>query len=62
MAAACVQMLEYYDRCYDHELQQRRRSPLLQLNGAGLSETLLAEQLLAWQRQEAEQIRAAMLP
>jgi hypothetical protein len=35
---------------------------LLQLNGAGLSETLLAEQLLAWQRQEAEQIRAAMLP
>ena len=62
MAAACVQMLDYYDRCYDHELQQRGRAPLLQLNGAGLSETLLAEQLLAWQRLQAEQIRAAMLP
>lgn len=62
MATACVQMLDYYDRCYDHELQQRQRPPLLQLDGSGLCETLLAEQLLEWQQQQRDRIRAAMLP
>jgi tRNA 2-selenouridine synthase len=50
MATACEQMLEYYDRCYDHELAQRPRSPQLRLNGDGCSEAELAEQLCQWQR------------
>jgi len=49
MATACEQMLDYYDRCYDHELAQRPRSPLLQCDGGGCSETELAERLCQWQ-------------
>jgi tRNA 2-selenouridine synthase len=49
MATACRQMLDYYDRCYDHELQGRSQPPLLSLNGSGQNEPCLAEQLLQWQ-------------
>jgi tRNA 2-selenouridine synthase len=30
-ASACREMLDYYDRCYDHELHNRSRSPLQRL-------------------------------
>ncbi|MFM1811921.1 MAG: Sulfurtransferase [Cyanobacteriota bacterium] len=49
MAAACEQMLDYYDRCYDHELAQRPRSPLMQCDGGGCSEAELADRLCRWQ-------------
>jgi tRNA 2-selenouridine synthase len=51
MAAACQQMLEYYDRCYDHELNQRPRAVLLQLDGEGLSDSDVAARLWQWQQQ-----------
>jgi len=37
-AGACRQMLDYYDRCYDHDLSSRDQPPLrrLQLGTAGL--------------------------
>ncbi|MEB3233908.1 MAG: tRNA 2-selenouridine(34) synthase MnmH [Cyanobacteriota bacterium] len=53
MAGACRQMLDYYDRCYDHELQGRTATPLLQINGAGLGEAALATQLWQWQQSRA---------
>ena len=52
MATACSQMLDYYDRCYDHELAQRQRPPLLQLQTAQHSDIALAEQLWHWQQQQ----------
>lgn len=52
MAAACRQMLEYYDRCYDHELQQRQGEPRLRLDADALSDLELAQQLLFWQDRE----------
>jgi tRNA 2-selenouridine synthase len=30
-ASACLEMLDYYDRCYDHELHSRDRAPLQRL-------------------------------
>lgn len=49
MASACEQMLDYYDRCYDHELAQRPRRPQLQCDGNGCSEAELAARLSQWQ-------------
>ncbi|MEB3276260.1 MAG: tRNA 2-selenouridine(34) synthase MnmH [Cyanobacteriota bacterium] len=50
MAGACRQMLDYYDRCYDHERQRRATPPLLVIGGAGRSEADLAGQLWQWQQ------------
>ena len=50
MATACRQMLEYYDRCYDHELSRRQHPPLLSLEATDLSDSALAEQLWRWQQ------------
>jgi len=49
MAAACRQMLDYYDRCYDHELLGRSQAPRLQLDGSNQCDASLAAQLLQWQ-------------
>jgi tRNA 2-selenouridine synthase len=46
---ACRQMLDYYDRCYDHELRQRQGPPLLTLAAGNASDGDLADQLLQWQ-------------
>ena len=43
-AEACLQMLDYYDRCYDHELSRRSAAPLASLNLAGLSDAEAAQQ------------------
>ncbi|MEB3234333.1 MAG: tRNA 2-selenouridine(34) synthase MnmH [Cyanobacteriota bacterium] len=50
MATACEAMLDYYDRCYDHELQSRRSEPLLQLMGDTQEDGELAATLLRWQQ------------
>lgn len=50
MATACEQMLDYYDRCYDHELSRRPRKPVLQLQGSDRSDDDLAQSLAHWQR------------
>lgn len=49
MATACRQMLEYYDRCYDHEQHQRGAPPLLSLVAAARSDDDLAAELQRWQ-------------
>ncbi|MEB3173369.1 MAG: tRNA 2-selenouridine(34) synthase MnmH [Cyanobacteriota bacterium] len=49
MAAACRQMLDYYDRCYDHESDHSGRAPLLQLEAGGMGDPQLAAQLRHWQ-------------
>ena len=51
MASAAAHMLDYYDRCYDHELAQRRQAPLLQLQAEDHSDEDLARQLWQWQQQ-----------
>ena len=51
MATACEQMLDYYDRCYDHELTQRPSRPVLELEGRGQDEIQLAATLRAWEGQ-----------
>ena len=43
-AEACLQMLDYYDRCYDHELSRRSCSPVACLNLAGRSDADAAQQ------------------
>ncbi|MBM5796962.1 MAG: tRNA 2-selenouridine(34) synthase MnmH [Cyanobacteria bacterium K_Offshore_0m_m2_072] len=53
MAGACRQMLDYYDRCYDHELKTRTSKPLLVIEGSGQSEAALAAQLWPWQQGRA---------
>jgi len=53
LATACAQMLDYYDRCYDHERNNRAQPPLLRLNAGSSSESALAEQLHSWQQQQA---------
>ena len=50
MALAASQMLDYYDRCYDHELERRSQPPLLCVDGSSGRDTELAAQLLAWQQ------------
>jgi len=51
MAAACSQMLDYYDRCYDHELQRHGSADQQWLLGhedlAGLSPETAADQLIS---------------
>jgi tRNA 2-selenouridine synthase len=48
---ACAQMLDYYDRCYDHELerhgQEESLTPPERRDLAGLSATAAADQLIA---------------
>ena len=51
MATACGQMLDYYDRCYDHELEGRQRPPLLQLEADSRSDAELAAMLWQWQQE-----------
>ncbi len=48
-AEACRQMRDYYDRCYDHEVQQRGGAAVPRLELAGLSDPQAAAALLAWQ-------------
>ena len=47
---ACAQMLDYYDRCYDHELerhgQEESRTEPERQDLAGLSATAAADQLI----------------
>ncbi|MEB3184875.1 MAG: tRNA 2-selenouridine(34) synthase MnmH [Cyanobacteriota bacterium] len=47
-ATACRQMLDYYDRCYDHELQQRSEAAVPRLELAGLTDADAGAALLAW--------------
>ena len=46
LPGACRVILEYYDRCYDHELS-RRPPPLATIEVAGFAPRQVAEQLLA---------------
>ncbi|MEB3201584.1 MAG: tRNA 2-selenouridine(34) synthase MnmH [Synechococcus sp.] len=45
-AGACNQMLDYYDRCYDHEQNRRPRPPLASFELTGLGPTAAADLLL----------------
>ena len=45
-AGACAQMLDYYDRCYDHELTQRQHPLLASFDLSGLDPAAAAAQLL----------------
>ena len=45
-AGACVQMLDYYDRCYDHELSRRDTPVLASLDLAGMDADAAAARLL----------------
>lgn len=45
-AEACEQMLDYYDRCYEHELGRRGQSALCRLNLTGKAEQEAAKLLL----------------
>jgi tRNA 2-selenouridine synthase len=53
-AAACRQMLDYYDRCYDHELNRRKSPVLASFDLTGLDADAAAAALLhsaAWKEQ-----------
>ena len=45
-AGACVQMLDYYDRCYDHELSRRDSPVLTSVDLAGIAADAAASRLL----------------
>lgn len=45
-AGACLQMLDYYDRCYDHELTRCQRPLLASFELTGLDAAAAAAQLL----------------
>lgn len=45
-AGACVAMLDYYDRCYDHELSRRASPMLASIDLAGLDADAAAARLL----------------
>lgn len=45
-AGACREILDYYDRCYDHELSQRKRRLLANFDLTGLDPSAAATQLL----------------
>jgi len=45
-ATACLQMLDYYDRCYDHELSRRERPVQACLDLAGMEPRVAALRLL----------------
>ena len=51
-AEACRQMLDYYDRCYDHDLGRRSQPPLRQFDLTGLNEPKAAALLLNQANQE----------
>ena len=56
-AAACLQMLDYYDRCYDHELSRRRTPPLARIDLSGLAPGEAASQVgarVSWPPAEGE--------
>ena len=61
-AAACRQMLDYYDRCYDHELSRRNSPVLASFNLTGLDADAAAAAVLqpaAWREQvDGEVIRS----
>ena len=50
---ACRQMLDYYDRCYDHDLGRRSQPPRRQFDLTGLNEAEAAAQLLKEANPEA---------
>ena len=55
-AGACAQMLDYYDRCYDHELTRRQRPLLASFDLSGLDPAAAAELLISnsnWQPSSA---------
>ena len=55
-AGACAQMLDYYDRCYDHELSLRQRPLLNSFYLSGLDPAAAAELLISnsnWQPSSA---------
>ena len=53
-AGACRQMLDYYDRCYDHEVEQRGAETVPRLELAGLSDAAAARALLALEPNNAQ--------
>ena len=53
---ACRQMLDYYDRCYDHDLGRRSHPPRRQFDLTGLNEAEAAALLLKESNQEALQL------
>jgi tRNA 2-selenouridine synthase len=46
-SAACLEMLDYYDRCYDHEVSRREARGLVKLDLEGLSDDEAARRLVA---------------
>jgi len=52
-AGACRRMLDYYDRCYDHDVQRRGGGPVPQLQVGGLGDAEAAGMVLARRRQAA---------
>ena len=52
-AEACRQMLDYYDRCYDHDLGRRSQPPRRQFDLTGLNEAEAAALLLKEASREA---------
>jgi tRNA 2-selenouridine synthase len=55
-AEACRQMLDYYDRCYDHDLGKRVQPPLRQFDLTGLNAAEAAALLLGQANPETEQL------
>ncbi len=51
-AEACRQMLDYYDRCYDHELAKRQPDVLFSLPSDQLGDGPLATHLFNWESGE----------
>lgn len=45
-AGACLQMLNYYDRCYDHELSRRHSPVVASIDLSGINPAAAAVQLL----------------
>lgn len=62
-AAACQQMLDYYDRCYDNELSRRDKPLLSSFDLSGLDPDAAASELLQpaswWKQICGEQVKAS---
>ena len=57
-AGACRQMLDYYDRCYDHEVEQRGGETVPRLELAGIGDGAAASALLALEPNKAKNAAA----
>ena len=61
-ATACLQMLDYYDRCYDNELSRRAKALLASFDLGGLDPDAAAAELLQpapwWEQVCGESVKA----